>query len=151
MTNNTIFCGLALLILGGWGYFEGISKSKEEAKERTEVARKADPKAEEIAPEKVSPTALIPSAVGAVFLLIAAGVIFAPNLRKHLMHVGAVVGVLGFLGGFMPIIRAGSLDYTKPSIKTGLLMSLVCAIFVALAVKSFIDARKAREAGTPAA
>jgi hypothetical protein len=67
------------------------------------------------------------------------------------MHVAAVVGVLGFLGGFMPLQRqyklTGEVDLFKPSAVSGLLMSLICAVFVGLCVKSFIDARRARSAG----
>ncbi|MBX9578746.1 MAG: hypothetical protein K2X87_00415 [Gemmataceae bacterium] len=97
---------------------------------------------------KVSPTALIPAAVGAV--LAACGLLaFNPKLRKHAMHFAAVVGLIGFLGGFMPIQRqiknTGTFDPLKPSAVSGELMIVICAVFVGLCVNSFIQARKARE------
>ena len=42
------------------------------------------------------------------------------------------------------------MNLLAPAAVSGLLMSLVCAVFVGLCVKSFIDARKARTAaGVP--
>jgi hypothetical protein len=150
MTNNTLFVGLALVILGLYGYFNGVSESKKAAEAATLEARKTDPSAPEVQPEKVSPTALIPAGVGAAFLLCVGAVLYNTALLKHAMHAAAVVGVVGVIGGFMPVIRSGSLDWNKMGVKIGLLMSLICAVFVGLCVKSFIDARKAREAGRPA-
>ena len=50
----------------------------------------------------------------------------------------------------MPLIRQASkgaeFDPTAPAARNGLLMTLVCVVFVGLCVKSFIDARKARDA-----
>jgi hypothetical protein len=67
------------------------------------------------------------------------------------MHLAAMVGLLGAIGGFMPLIRqynkTGSFDPLKPSAVAGELMILICLVFVGLCVKSFIAARKAREAG----
>ena len=100
---------------------------------------------------KVSPTALIPAFVGAV-LAVCGLLAMKPNLRKHAMHLAAMVGLLGALGGFMPLIRqynkTGEFDPTKPSAIAGELMILICAVFVGLCVNSFIQARKARQAAT---
>ena len=104
---------------------------------------------------KVSWTALIPAIVGGI-LAVCGLLAFNDKLRKHAMHLAAVVGVVGFLGGFMPLQRqyknTGELDLTKPSATSGLLMIVICAVFVGLCVKSFIDARTARTAAgqTPA-
>lgn len=149
MTNNTLFVGLALLALGLYGYFNGLSESKKAAEAATLKARETDPAAAAVEAEKVSPTALIPAGVGAAFLLCVGVVLYNVALLKHAMHAAAVVGVVGFVGGFMPVMRSG-LDWNKTGVKIGLLMSLICAVFVGLCVKSFIDARKAREAGQPA-
>ena len=64
-------------------------------------------------------------------------------------HVEGAIGrsALGAIGGFVPIIRSGDFDVTKPAIRNGLLMTVVCVVFVVLCVKSFIEARKARQAG----
>lgn len=99
---------------------------------------------------RVSPTALIPAVLGGLLDLCGAVALAAPALRKHAMHFAALLGVLGFLGGFMPIIRGlsktGTVDFGKPAVLTGLLMSGLCLGFVVVCVKSFIDARKARAA-----
>jgi hypothetical protein len=69
--------------------------------------------------------------------------------RKHVMHLAAVVGLVGFLGGFMPLIRqynkTGEFDPLKPSAISGELMILVCGVFLWLCVNSFIAARRARK------
>lgn len=102
---------------------------------------------------RVSPTALIPAVFGGLLELCGVLALAAPHLRKHVMHLAALVGVLGFLGGFAPIIRglakAGAVDFGKPAVQVGLVMSVLCLGFVAACVKSFIDARKAREAAGP--
>jgi hypothetical protein len=95
---------------------------------------------------KPSPTALIPSVIG-IILVLCGLLAFKENLRKHVMHLAVIVGLVGAIGGFMPLVRqynkAGSFDPTKPSAISGEVMILVCAFFVVLCVKSFIDARKA--------
>lgn len=66
------------------------------------------------------------------------------------MHLAAIVGLIGMLGGFMPLMRqyskTGTIDPLKPAAVSGELMALICGVFVILCVKSFIDARKARQA-----
>lgn len=97
-----------------------------------------------------SPTALIPTAFGAVLLLLGFFTLIRPALRKHLMHLAAMVGLLGALGGLgMFFARVGSRGFT---LATGsmLAMGLLCVIFVVLCVRSFIAARRAREAGSVA-
>jgi hypothetical protein len=127
MPFNTVVCGLMLVVIGGFGYAN------------------ATPDAET---GKVSPTALIPAFVGGLLVLLGL-LAHKDNVRKHVMHLAAVVGVLGFVGGFMPLIRQQSkgvpFDPSAPAARNGLLMSLVCLVFVGMCVKSFIDARKARQ------
>src|SRR5262245_16055051 len=93
---------------------------------------------------KVSMAALIP-AFGGGLLVVLGLLAYRPDLRKHAMHFAAIVGVVGAVGGFMPLIRqynkTGSLDLTKPSAVSGWLMILICAVFVGLCVNSFIQAR----------
>lgn len=99
---------------------------------------------------KVSPTAMIPAAFGGVLGLLGALSLIGPGVRKHAMHFAAMIGVLGVVGGFMPLIRQSSkgmpFDPMAPAARNGLMMSLICLAFVVLCVKSFIDARKARQA-----
>lgn len=127
----TIICGALLVLVGIVGY--GTATPGDDG--------------------KVSPTALIPAFFGAA--LIVCGVLaFKDNLRKHVMHLAAMIGVLGAVGGFMPLVRqyskTGEFNPFKKSAIAGELMILVCVVFVGLCVNSFIQARKARKAaGTP--
>ena len=144
MTNQTLICGLALIVIGVFGYIKGTESADKDYAEQVE-ARKTDPEMPEPLKKNVN-TALIPAAFGGLLVLCAIGVIVKPDLRKHIMHVAAVIGVLGLVGGFVPLIRAGDFDVAKPAARNGLLMALICAIFVYFCVQSFIEARKAREA-----
>lgn len=129
MTVPTILTGVILAALGLYGYLNGTPDAETGT---------------------VSPTALIPTAFGAVLLVCGLMVAVRPALRKHVMHLAAVVGLLGFFGGFMPVMRGygktGAVDFGKPSVQVGLAMSLICLVFIGLCVKSFIDARRARKA-----
>lgn len=95
-------------------------------------------------------TALIPSAVGTIILV--SGIIaLNPKFLKHAMHVAAMFGVLGFLGGagrFVPslIKHFGGEEVSLVALASTGSMTLLCAVFTALCVKSFIDVRRAREA-----
>ena len=125
----TLICGALLVLVGIVGY--GTS---------------------EVQPPPV--TALIPAFFGAVLVL--CGVLaFKDSLRKHVMHLAAMVGLVGALGGFMPLIRqinkTGDFDPTRKSAVAGELMILVCVVFVGLCVSSFIQAKKARKAKEAAA
>ena len=148
MTNQTLICGLALIVIGAFGYLNGQKNIDEKYTQdvaKWEEDKKTDPDA--VAPTKKDPvTALIPAAFGGLLILCAVGVILKPDLRKHIMHLAAVIGVLGLVGGFVPLIRAGDFDVAKPAARNGLLMALICAIFVYFCVQSFIEARKARQA-----
>jgi len=147
MTNQTLICGLALIVIGVYGYTQGADTADKDYAAQVE-AQKTDL---EIVPVKKNVnTALIPAAFGGLLILCAVGVIVKPDLRKHIMHLAAVIGVLGLVGGFVPLIRAGDFDVAKPAARNGLLMALICAIFVYFCVQSFIEARKARQAGIAA-
>ncbi|MEO0454691.1 MAG: hypothetical protein AAFY98_11225 [Verrucomicrobiota bacterium] len=95
----------------------------------------------------VSLTALIPCVPG--ILIGICGLIGQNEARlKHAMHAAAVVGLLGVLA---PLGRIGmSLskgDFAfKPSTIGMLMMMVFCGSFLGFCVKSFIDARKARQA-----
>lgn len=177
MTNNTLFCGIALVVIGLYSYFVHspewlaranpiIEKQNEEAKAAFEEAKKTDPNAAEPKlkePKKQSATALIPSALGAILLVVVGVVVYKPHLRKHAMHAAAVVGAVGVIGGLYALSGGfkelselglpsdfGTL-WSQPKFRSGAITAIIGAIYVGFAVKSFIDARKAREAGQPAA
>ena len=85
-----------------------------------------------------SPTALIPAAVGLPILLLGL-LALKPNIRKHAMHVAAMLGMLGLLAALGRLAMAG-LQLTPAGISL-LLMVVLCGGFLVLCVKSFVDAR----------
>jgi hypothetical protein len=89
-------------------------------------------------------TALIPAMVGAILLILAL-VARSPEARKHAMHAAvalALLAALGTLPRLLPALSAG--DFSRPAVISQALMVAALLIYVALGVKSFIDARKAR-------
>ena len=64
------------------------------------------------------------------------------------MHLAAMVGLLGAIGGVMPLQR-NKFDFEKSGSVAGLLMIVISAIFVVLCVRSFVLARIARSEGLP--
>lgn len=90
------------------------------------------------------PTALIPAAFGLVLEVCGAMSLSQPGLRKMLMHIAALAGVLGTVGGFFPAFKRG-FDFSQTAVSLGIGMSVVCFIFTLLCVRSFMAARKARQ------
>ena len=71
------------------------------------------------------------------------------SMLKHAMHAAAMLGVLGFLAaaGRLGMVAAkGGLDLSKLGPQSLLAMTGICAVFVALCVRSFIAARRRRQA-----
>lgn len=89
-------------------------------------------------------TALIPAAFGLILEICGALSLSKPGLRKMLMHLAALAGVLGTVGGFFPAFKRG-FDFNQAAVSLGIGMSVVCLIFTLLCVRSFIAARKARQ------
>jgi hypothetical protein len=91
-------------------------------------------------------TALIPAAFGVVLAILGFAANANENLRKHIMHAAVLVGLVGFL---IPAWRIFSKigDFTLNFASAMLIsMALICLVFVALCVKSFIDARRSQVA-----
>lgn len=93
-------------------------------------------------------TSLIPAYVGAVLVLLG---LLARNARyrKHVMHLAAAVGLLGFLaaaGRLGMSLARGTVPATAALVSLSL-MALLCLAFVLLCVRSFIAARRDRPAG----
>ena len=95
-------------------------------------------------------TALIPSALG-LLLGIFGALSFSPDAgrRKLFMHINVTLGLLGFLGTVMGLIQwfqmlAGATLKNPPATESKAVMALLCLVYVALCVRSFIAARKAR-------
>lgn len=118
MPNLTFLVGALLIVLGGYGYTQSAAKS---------------------------PMALIPAALGAVFVVLAflAG---RENLRKHAMHAAAALSLLGIVAGLGPLGMGGTRRFPPLMVYSTAAMSALCAIFLAFAVRSFVAARRARTA-----
>lgn len=95
-------------------------------------------------------TALIPAGFGVVALgfgLLAR----REKYRMHAMHGAVLVGLLGFLGtarslGKLPVLLSGG-DLERPvAVVAQLIMAVLSAGYVAFSVRSFIQARQARQA-----
>jgi hypothetical protein len=97
-----------------------------------------------VATGQASVTALIPAFFGVVILILA---ILArrPGLLKHVMHAAAALALLAFLGGVSGLIKVLGGDAGNAA-REQALMAVVSLVFVALAVRSFIEARRARAA-----
>lgn len=122
MTGITILIGLLLIALGPSGYFAsgGISK-----------------------------TAFIPSLFGIILVL--CGVLASrPGLRKHAMHGAVLVALLGAIAaGQRSLPNATAMfnpqeETSRIALGAQLVMTLLCAIYVVLAIRSFITARRKR-------
>ncbi len=119
MPTTAIVIGVLLILIGVIGYVIGMSGGGG------------------------SLTALIPAVFG--LIIAAAGFISRANdgMRKTMMHIAAGIALIGFLITAARIIpRLGEMDLSSPAALSQISMSLLCLIFVILAVKSFIDARR---------
>lgn len=100
-------------------------------------------------PEKASKTALIPAFFGGA-LAVCGLLAFKDGLRKHAMHAAAAIALLGGIGAPYPIIKrvanGSEINFAEPAVLSAILTTLVCFAFVVLCVRSFIAARKARQA-----
>lgn len=118
----TIVYGLVLILLGVGGYF---------------------------ATGQESVTALIPAFFG-IPVLLSGFVARNERYMKHAMHGAAILALLGVFGtakGLLSIGSALSGEAERPAaIYAQSIMAVVSLLFVVLCVRSFIAARKAREA-----
>jgi len=92
-------------------------------------------------------TALIPAGFGLALGLLGL-VALKDNLRKHAMHLAAMVGLLGAIGGavtlLLPFIKGAPADPVASGCKAA--MTVLCLVFVGLCVNSFVQARRRRAA-----
>ena len=87
------------------------------------------------------PTALIPTFIG--IPLFVCGIIAAKEAMRMLaIHIAVLVGLIGFIGAAATLFKA---DQEMAAIVSKSITSVLCATFVGLCVRSFIQARKARE------
>ena len=116
MPNLTFLVGALLIVLGGYGYTQSPTRS---------------------------PMALIPAFLGVLFIVFAflAG---REEMRRHAMHGASVLALLGIIAGLGPIGMGGTRRFPPLMVYSTAAMSVLCAIFLAFAVRSFIAARRAR-------
>ena len=105
-------------------------------------------------PGNRSMTAMIPAFVGLPLLVLGLIAQAKPASRKHTMHAAAALGTLGFLGTVPGVIKAiqwmgGTVPARPAAVQIQVIMCVLCAAFVAVCVRSFIEARRARQAGFP--
>ena len=115
MPQLTIALAILLVLLGAGGYF-GTGRT--------------------------SVTALIPAFFGVPFLL-SGLVALKDGLRMHAMHAASLLALLGVAGAlFRPAkaLAAGALEFNT-AVASQLTMAVLCAVFLALCIKSFVDAR----------
>jgi len=120
MPLTSIIFGLLLIAIGVVGYIHGAMN------------------------DKASVTALIPAFFGLVLALLGIAANAKEGLRKHLMHVAVVIALLGFILPFGRIMSKISEFTLSAAVMSQLAMSIICLIFVVLAVRSFIAARQNR-------
>lgn len=119
MAKLTIVYGVIFIIMGLYGYF-GISSE--------------------------SITALIPTFFG-IPMLILGWLGLNEKYLKHAMHGAAVLVLIGFAGTVSGLIKffkmLGGAETARPAAVTvQATMAALCLVFIVLAVKSFIDARR---------
>jgi TRAP-type C4-dicarboxylate transport system permease small subunit len=98
-----------------------------------------------------SPTSFIPAIFG-VLLLVAGVLALNPKLRMHAMHFAALVGLVGFAVPLFMVTKTlvTGADYHRAALGGQIAMGVLSAIFVALCVRSFIAARRARKSSESA-
>lgn len=100
--------------------------------------------------DKYSHTALIPAVFGVLLALCGFLAWKMQNMRKHLMHAALLVALLGVIGtvmspGIRKFLTTGQFS-DSTSFVAQLSMLAVCILFIILGIKSFIDARRNRDA-----
>jgi hypothetical protein len=93
---------------------------------------------------RTSITAMIPAFFGAVFLILAM-VARKPEARKHVMHAAVALALVGALAVIPRIVSGVSAGQsTRPAVLSEIAMAVILLLYVALGVRSFIEARRAR-------
>jgi hypothetical protein len=121
MPGLSVITGVALIAIGIVGYF-GTGRS--------------------------SPTALIPAAIGVLFVVLGL-VARREGARKHAMHGAAVLALLGIGGtargvpGAVRWLTGDEVERWQAAVAQGA-TCLLCAVFLMFAIRSFVRARRAQ-------
>lgn len=96
----------------------------------------------------VSLTALIPAAIGIALVVLGLVGQRQPDLRKHVMHVAVLVAVIGLAGSITGLLALpGALASgagVRPAMVMRASMAMLLIVYIVVAVRSFILARRAR-------
>ncbi len=93
----------------------------------------------------VSLTALIPSALGIIFIALGLAA-RKESVRKHAMHISVGLAMVGFLGvaariPFATMLGGGTVEHPGAVIAE-VVMAVLCLILVAFGIRSFVEARR---------
>jgi hypothetical protein len=89
-------------------------------------------------------TAMIPAFFGAIFLVLAM-VARKTEARRHAMHAAVALALIGALAVIPRIVSGiGAGNATRPAVLSQIAMAVILLVYVALGVRSFIEARRAR-------
>ncbi|NNE99794.1 MAG: hypothetical protein HKN25_12305 [Pyrinomonadaceae bacterium] len=89
-----------------------------------------------------SPTALIPAFFGIVLMILGHLARAKDSLRKHLMHAAVIVALIGFLASAGRLLSKITEITLSAAYISQITMAAVCFLFIAVSVRSFIDARR---------
>ena len=95
-------------------------------------------------------TAMIPAYFGVPIALCGVIAQLKPGARLHAMHVAVLVGLLAFVGSLVMVIKGfGKIMKDDPAarpvaVTMQAIMLVIAGVFVALCVRSFTSARRAR-------
>ncbi|MGE3466015.1 MAG: hypothetical protein AB7J13_03700 [Pyrinomonadaceae bacterium] len=120
MPITSIIIGFLLIVIGLGGYVYGLNSGS------------------------ASITALIPAFFGVVITLCGVGARASEMMRKHLMHLAVVVGLLGFIVTAGRLVMKLSDLSLSAAVVSQASMAVVCLVFVILAIRSFAAARAER-------
>ena len=87
-------------------------------------------------------TALIPAALGLI-LLVCGFLASNENRRMMAMHIAVMVGLIGAIGVIPTLFKK---NQPAAALAAKSVTLVLCVVFVGLCIRSFIEARKAREA-----
>jgi uncharacterized membrane protein (UPF0136 family) len=90
-----------------------------------------------------SPTALIPAFFGLI-LVVLGFLARSESIRKHAMHAAAAVALIGCGGALFSLLRAPLATRPAIAVFSQAAMVVLTGVFVALCVRSFRAARRAR-------
>ena len=157
MPRVTLLFSFLLILLGIVGYAGNSTADAPSVDPTSDSASTAAAVDQVGAKPKRSITALIPTFTGGLLLVFGA-IAINEKWRMHAMHGAVLIGLLGFLAagsrgasGVIKLMSADA-DVNSRSLFFVCAMAILCGIFVALCVRSFVGARRRqREENVPTA